>query len=71
MAHRRCFLNLILATAAATSFVGCTSSEVAGPDMKAAATDASSPLIKGGEEQPPVKVKGKTVSAREAAGIGR
>ncbi|MDG3006712.1 hypothetical protein [Paludisphaera mucosa] len=53
---------------------GCTPADtgtVGNPDAKGPQADASAPLVKGGIEQPPVKVKGKTVSAREAAGVGR
>ncbi len=54
---------------------GCTSSEVGtvGSDAKSAGAqaEASAPLVKGGQEQPAVKVRGKSVSARDAAGIGR
>jgi hypothetical protein len=65
----------ILALAVSLLLSGCTPSEVGtvGPADDSAATrgDASAPLVKGGKEQPAVKVRGKSVSAREAAGIGR
>lgn len=71
MSHRSINLHLFFATVAATALGGCSNSEVADVNAKSAAIDDTSPLIKGGKEQPPVKVRGKTLSAREAAGIGR
>ena len=64
-----------LSLVASLLFVGCSSGEIGtvGSADKSAGpqADASTPLVKGDKEQPPVKLKGKSVSAREAAGMGR
>ena len=69
------FRRPALALVAALLAPGCASDEsgtVGDPKAsEARVNDTTAPLVKGGQEQPAVKVKGKSVSAREAAGLGR
>ncbi|WP_165251656.1 hypothetical protein [Paludisphaera soli] len=74
MSPRSPFLRSALVLAATILIAGCQPSEVGtigSPESKGPETDPSAPVVKGGQVQPPVKVRGKSVSAREALGIGR
>jgi hypothetical protein len=74
MSPRSPLLRSAAALIAALLIAGCQPSDVGtigSPESKGPETDPSAPLVKGGEVQRPVKVRGKSVSAREALGIGR